>query len=83
MTKNCLECHHLVDNATCFTNDGGKFPDPGDITICLYCGHIMAFSERGEGHLRPLNGQEMRDVAGDPHLLALMELRLEALKMKG
>lgn len=66
----CLECGKELDAATCFE---GTEPAPGDITICVYCGHIMAFGETGT--LRPLNDREITDVAGDPHILAAMRAR--------
>lgn len=48
-------------------------PGPGDISICFYCGHVMAFAD--DLSLRDLTSEEMIEVAGDPDLLAAQEAR--------
>lgn len=73
----CTNCKRLVDDAQCI-NDDATIPDPGDVTICLYCGHIMVFAE--DGGMRDPNSTEMHQIAGDPVLLAMMEFRTEILE---
>jgi hypothetical protein len=63
----CLNCNVVVDGARCVDGDGS--PSPGDVTMCIYCGHVMAFSE-GLG-MRELTDAEMQEIAGDPRLVAV------------
>jgi hypothetical protein len=62
----CLACGVNLDAAT-FTGPEDKRPTPGAITICFYCGHIMAFAY--DLTLRALTDEEMIEVAGHPTLL--------------
>jgi len=48
-------------------------PASGDVTVCLYCGHIMAFAE--DLSLRELTNEEAREVAGDKRILAIQRAR--------
>jgi hypothetical protein len=52
---------------------GEHSPEPDDISICLYCGHLMAFD--GDLKFRPLTDAEMVQVAGDPRILAIQRAR--------
>lgn len=70
----CLSCHKTVDCGT-----GSQRPSPGDITVCFYCGHIMAFNDAMT--LRGLTSQEMYDVAGNAQILAIQQLRELAKEM--
>jgi hypothetical protein len=67
----CLGCGKKVDAAT--LPDGGVGPDEGDVTICFYCGHLMAFT--ADRKLRDLTSDEMHDVAGDPLILRMQRAR--------
>lgn len=62
----CLACGRVLDSAI-HAGPGSKTPREGDISICLYCRHIMAFG--ADGGLRALTDEEMRAVAGHPKLL--------------
>jgi hypothetical protein len=53
--------------------DGGWTPKSGDITICLYCGHLMAFDDQLS--FRGLTDEEMKSIAGDPRVLAIQKAR--------
>jgi hypothetical protein len=53
-------------------------PRPGDITLCLYCGHIMAFAD--DLTLRELNDEEAHDIAGDPRMLAAQWARRKSME---
>ena len=67
----CLGCGKEVNGTT--NAESGSRPKPGDVTVCLYCGHIMAFGKRLI--LRELTSAEMRDVAGNKTILAIQQAR--------
>lgn len=67
----CLNCGAPLDAAKGVGND--KKPRPGDISVCAYCGHIMAFDEQLK--LRQLNDDEVRDVAGMKEVLTIQKVR--------
>jgi hypothetical protein len=67
----CLCCRKPLDGVT--DPMGQAMPSPGDVTICLYCGHLMAF---GDGlTLRELSDEEIVDIAGDKTVLAMQRAR--------
>ena len=53
--------------------DTQSSPSPGDITLCIRCGHVMAFDEGLR--FRQLNDEEIKDVAGDPRIIAVQKAR--------
>jgi hypothetical protein len=55
-------------------------PKPGHITVCIGCGHLMAFAE--DMRLRNLTDAEMYEIAGDPRLIAVQCARKLAMMMK-
>ena len=57
---------------------GEHKPQSGDVTICLYCGHIMAFGKALE--LRSLTDEEMLEVAGDRRIVLLQKLRKHVME---
>lgn len=67
----CLNCEAPLDAAKVIGND--EKPKPGDITVCAYCGHIMAFD--GQLKFRQLNHDEILDVAGMKEVLTIQRLR--------
>ena len=62
----CLNCGTLLDGVS-------DSPSPGDITVCLTCGHIMAFAE--DMNFRALTDDEIRMVAGDRRIVLINKLR--------
>lgn len=66
----CLSCGKILDAATTFT--GKAKPRVGDISICMYCGHIAAYGENVQ--LRPLSDEEMHYVAGNKEVLRYQEI---------
>lgn len=74
----CLNCKEIVECATSVNSDCG--PIPGAISICLYCGHVMAFTDNLS--LRQLTDEEMYDVAGDPIILEIQRMRIEMVDDK-
>jgi hypothetical protein len=67
----------MLDGCMAVEADGG--PSPGDFTVCIYCGHIMAFAD--DLTLRELTGDEMHAIAGDPRIIRIQKAR-KALKEK-
>ena len=79
-SNTCLFCHKESDAATVVAVEGAVHPEPGDVTICMYCGHIMAFNESLQ--FRELNDDEIKDVAGDPRIVAISKARTKVWKAK-
>lgn len=75
----CPNCKALINAAV--TVDGASVPQDGDLTVCLYCGHICAYDENQQ--LRDLTDQEAYDAAGDPDILYAMEISATFRKMRG
>jgi hypothetical protein len=67
----CLNCGQTLDGSTAVGEDAA--PAPGDITICIHCGHLMAFDHNL--HFRELSDEEVREMAGDGRLLAVQRAR--------
>ena len=67
----CSSCGTLNDAAT--SVDGERGPRPGSVTVCLQCGHIMAFDL--DLRLRELTDKEAYAVAGDRRILAIQRGR--------
>lgn len=74
---NCLSCGKLLDGAMA-TDDQGGTPEPGAITVCIYCGHLMAFTR--DMMLRELNTLEAHYIAGDKRILQVQQARAELAK---
>lgn len=64
----CLNCGYQLNAATC--TDGHSSPEPGDVTVCIECVHIMAFDN--DLSLRQLTDDEMIQIAGDSRLIRLV-----------
>lgn len=67
----CFSCGAVNDAATAVAADAK--PEPGAITVCLTCGHIMAYAD--DLSLRELTAQEQIDIAGDKRILAIQRGR--------
>ena len=74
----CLGCGKRMDGATGV--DHRSRPQPGNITVCIGCGHIMAFAD--DMRMRNLTDEEMHDIAGDPRLIAVQRARKLAADLK-
>lgn len=70
--SNCTGCGTTVDAATAIDNRTAE-PSPGDITVCLYCGRLMAFAD--DLAVRDLTDAEMIDAAADERILAILQER--------
>jgi hypothetical protein len=60
----CASCGTKLDGASGLS----ARPKPGDISICLYCGHIQAFG--WDLKLRDLTDEEMHAIAGNKQVIA-------------
>lgn len=67
----CTNCHKETNAVTCVGEEGVVAPRPGDITMCIYCGHLMGFNK--DGKMQNLNSKEMLDIAGDRRILAVSD----------
>lgn len=67
----CLCCYKKL-NGACSVGSNAK-PRPGNISICIYCGHIMAYGK--ELRLRELTDKEMYDVAGMKEIIQIQKAR--------
>jgi RNase P subunit RPR2 len=74
----CLDCGTLLDTATSAVHK--HKPQPGMITICINCGHIMAFTTGLK--FRKLTDEEIHMVAGDKKILAIQKARAKIQKHK-
>jgi hypothetical protein len=68
----CTACGIECDTASGVADADGM-PESGDVTVCLACGHIMAFDH--DLRLRDLTDDEVCEVAGDARLLAIAKAR--------
>lgn len=74
----CLDCGTFLDAVTGVLSASGLKPTPGSITICVECGHIMAFAD--DLSLRELNDQEMLGVAGNKDILDIQRARQTVIR---
>jgi hypothetical protein len=73
--SHCLNCGKQLDAASDL--EGERTPCPGDVTVCIDCGHVMAFAD--DMTMRALTDAEMIEVAGDCDLLKVQRA-LAAIK---
>jgi RNase P subunit RPR2 len=62
----CQNCGKPLDAAARPQADEPR-PGPGDVTVCLGCGHIMVYAD--DMNLRHPTGEEMAEIAGDPEII--------------
>ena len=68
---NCLNCGASNDAASGVVDKHARNtlkPKPGDVTLCLYCGHVMMFDKNLS--FRELTKEEQLHAATDQRLLA-------------
>ena len=68
----CLNCNEVAEAATP-VSEQDALPEPGNITVCFKCGHLMAFAD--DLTLRALTGEEMVACAGDERIVAFQRAR--------
>lgn len=74
----CLHCGSINDAATGVATTNTA-PSPGDIAVCLNCGHIAAYND--DLGIRELTVAEQIELAGDRLILAVQRAR-RALEQK-
>ena len=70
----CTACGAAIDRAT---HVGDVDPDPGDVAVCLECGHVMVFAD--DLTARDPTDDEMVEIAGDRDVLAVQKARHESM----
>ena len=76
-TSRCTACGHDLDRATAVGDIGDDpAPERGDFTVCIRCGHIMVYGESQQ--LRDPTDDEIKEIAGNPVLLAIQKARSAA-----
>lgn len=66
----CLNCRAPMTGATNVEGEG--LPEPGDVTVCLYCGHFMEFGP--DLKLIAPSDATISAYAGQPGLLKAMAI---------
>jgi hypothetical protein len=72
----CLACGCQLNRASSFTHDNR--PDDGDLTICIRCGHIMAYT--ADLSMRELTDAEVVKAAGNQEILDIQRARTAVTK---
>lgn len=67
----CKACGKPNDSATSISAD--IKPTPGDVSICLYCGHVTVFDD--DLTLREPTSKEMHEIAANKIMLAAQKAR--------
>lgn len=74
----CLACGHVMDRHAHMSTKGAPpaIPMPGDITLCIQCGFVMAYDENLR--FRDLTKKEMEEAIQDERvqkaIVAIAEL---------
>lgn len=69
----CLGCGKINDAASVVEKHSMDKPGPGDVTVCIHCGHIMIFAH--DLTVRNPTDAEIRLIAGDRRILAIQRAR--------
>lgn len=75
----CTACGHEFDAASCLQKADAK-PNPGDVSVCIRCCHVMVFDEHMQ--LRDPNGMELISIAGSMEVIELVDTIGKANKMR-
>lgn len=65
----CVRCGFTLDAANGVDANGPRIPNPGDLSVCLYCGTVMAFTDRlllrelEREEIEALRPEEKEDIA--------------------
>jgi hypothetical protein len=71
LVPQCVDCGKQLDGAAGVDTDDA--PDPGDFTVCAYCGSIMVYNDGLT--LRQPDAAEAREIASDKRILAIQRAR--------
>jgi len=64
----CLNCGAELTGVGALSH--ANKPRDGDITVCLYCSHVMEYKG---GRVVELSDEAINDLAGDPEMLAAIQ----------
>lgn len=79
----CTKCGAKNDAHT-EARDETAVPKNGDLSICLYCGHITAYVVSPEGiTVRELTEEEAADIAKSDYIQALVMARKKVMEHVG
>lgn len=73
----CLNCGEEHDFATAM--DGGDYPKPGDLDICVNCAALAKFTD--QGGLEPISDEEIRSLPAEKQF-ELQKIRQAVLAVK-
>lgn len=75
----CLHCDKVLDGAA--SHDGTPIEPPadGDVTVCGYCGCIMAYD--AEGKVRGMTDDEIDATMRDPALIHHLIVTVQRIRM--
>ena len=68
-TQMCIECGYVMDAAT-HSLRSKVAPKPGDLALCLNCGHAMIFDDNMRH--REITPEEWGVIATDSRLVAVL-----------
>ena len=63
--SHCIKCGQQMDGATPL--GGGRGPQPADVAVCAYCGHLQAYDD--DLTLRELTLAEALQCFDDPQIV--------------
>jgi hypothetical protein len=81
-TGHCVACFHKLEATTATAGDLDAKPNPGDFTICFYCGTPMRFGATLQ--LQGVTPQELDELPDEDRrsLLRVMRAVSERIRMK-
>jgi hypothetical protein len=74
----CPSCRRDLSGYSSAPYEKQVTPRPGDITICLYCGHLLVFAD--DLTVRNPTDAEMTSLAGNREVLRMQRLRGDFVK---
>lgn len=74
----CLDCNTPFECATDVLTEAA--PKPGDFSICLRCGYVMAF--KADLKVRALTEAELIQMALDPRFVEIQTARGVVMKLR-
>jgi len=75
----CPGCRTMLDGCTVINDpDEEKLPKPGDLTVCMYCGSILRFTD---GRMLAICTKEDLEDVEEETMDLLIEVQKKALEM--
>lgn len=67
----CPICHGTLSGATPTRDMLGPAPEPGDFSLCIYCGNWLVFTDTLDLRL-PTDGEALA-IGTDPHMIGMYQ----------